>query len=59
LEIDFSEFEDENEEFATRTWPQLGNLQALTWRQTQFYPENCIAKITVIEDRRPFKVVKK
>lgn len=59
LELDFTKYEDANDELMRATWPNRLNDPLLTWRQTPFYPRKTKRSTIIIHrSKKPFKVLK-
>jgi hypothetical protein len=56
--LDFTEFEDENSELASRSWSGPEGHCTLYWRETEFYPESKRSRLTFFNDHPPFKIMK-
>jgi hypothetical protein len=58
VELDFSDFEQENIEVASKSWCGPNGRCSLHWHETEFYPEKRTARITFFNDHPPFKILK-
>ena len=56
--LDMTDFLEYNNPFMRRNWQNERGEVCLSWRATEYWPEDNTIKIYIFKDKKPYKIVK-